>query len=107
MRCGSLCSAQTTVFPRKMLVHALEGVVCSGRVSLHNPKVGSSILPPATNVVNNLQRPTVAAVRHCGENCVGQLFLSAQASPSRVASLHPSRVCSVLTFECIDGPVWP
>jgi len=31
-------SAQTTVFPRKMMVHSLEGVVCSGELRVHNPK---------------------------------------------------------------------
>ena len=46
----ALCSAQTTVFPLKMLVFTLEGVVCSGEFRIHNPKVGGSIPPPATNL---------------------------------------------------------
>jgi hypothetical protein len=29
-----------------------EGVVCSGEFRIHNPKVGGSIPPPATNILN-------------------------------------------------------
>jgi hypothetical protein len=42
----ALCSAQTAVFPRKMLVYALEDFVCRGVDRIHNPKVGSSSLSP-------------------------------------------------------------
>jgi len=30
----------------------LEGIVCSGEFRIHNPKVGGSIPPPATNILN-------------------------------------------------------
>jgi len=36
------------------------GALFSGRI--HNPKVGGSIPPPATNKINHLQRPAGLAV---------------------------------------------
>ena len=56
MRSTALCSAQTTVSPLKMLIFTSEGIVCSGEFRIHNPKVGGSIPPPATNKINNLRR---------------------------------------------------
>jgi hypothetical protein len=50
MHSSALRSAQTTVSPLKMLIFTLEGIVYSGEFRIHNPKVGGSIPPPATNL---------------------------------------------------------
>jgi len=54
---------------------------------IHNPKVGSSSLPPATNGVNYLQRPAMAACALC-PICVH--YLGNQASlPRRPLACFP------------------
>jgi len=63
----ALRSAQTTVFPRKYSVYSFEGVICGGQFRIHNPKVGGSIPPPATNfllILNNLQRIDFLSVNY-------------------------------------------
>ena len=55
MRSDALCSAQTTVFPRKMVVDSVEGPVCSGKSRIHNSKVVGSSPTPATDKINNLR----------------------------------------------------
>src|SRR5215213_9727860 len=56
MHSSALCSAQTTVSPLKMLIFTtLEGILCSGEFRIHNPKVGGSIPPPATNNLNKFK----------------------------------------------------
>ena len=66
MHSSALYSAQTTVSPLKMLIFSLEGIVCSGEFRIHNPKVGGSIPPPATNfsfIFNHLQNSSGLQVR--------------------------------------------
>ncbi len=66
MQSSALYSAQTTVSPVKMLIFTLEGIVCSGEFRIHNPKVGGSIPPPATNfpfIFNHLQNSSGLQVR--------------------------------------------
>ena len=74
---------------------------------IHNPKVGSSILPPATNVVSSLQRPAVAAVRLLWGLLRRSAFAAAPGSPLRDAIHRRSRVYSAPMFGYIDGLVWP
>jgi len=71
MHSSALCSAQTTVSPLKMLIFTLEGIVCSGGFMIHNPKVGGSIPPPATNKINNLGGRHLPLFCYCGDFCVG------------------------------------
>ena len=49
-----------------MLIFTLEVIVCSGEFRIHNPKVGGSIPPPATNfpfIFNHLQDSSGLQVR--------------------------------------------
>src|SRR4051812_24317636 len=71
MHSTALCSAQTTISPLKMLIFILEGVVCSGEFRIHNPKVGGSIPPPATNKINSLGGGHLPPFCYCGDFCVG------------------------------------
>ena len=48
--CVMFCS--NDCFPAENAVYSVEGFVCSGRFMIHNPKVGGSIPPPATNILN-------------------------------------------------------
>jgi len=40
------------LFGEKWVIDSLEGGICSGGFMIHNPKVGGSIPPPATNKIN-------------------------------------------------------
>jgi hypothetical protein len=53
LQCVMFCS--NDCFPAENAVYSVEGVVCSGEFRIHNPKVGGSIPPPATNKISHLQ----------------------------------------------------
>ena len=52
LNCFMFCS--NDCFSADYAVYSLEAVVCSGEFRIHNPKVGGSIPPPATNKINSL-----------------------------------------------------
>src|SRR2546421_12486571 len=79
----------------------------------HNPKVGSSSLPPATNPINHLLRSDRERVFHLSRS--GHVNLGAWASrphffysQPRVLRLlgalrPPSRVCNASPSECLTN----
>ncbi len=66
---------------------------------IHNPKVGGSIPPPATNGVNSLQRQAPAAVLLLWGLLCRSAFAVAQALLLRVATPRRSRACNARMFE--------